>query len=112
MDLFRKPCGCRGRGFLCRDMDTITVRIMYVDNEEFNSPLGGGKLLECGTCVSGNFPSYTSTDIIEMQEEKEKVEEKNWTQTLTKRYLLYGCLKCGDTWRKHYKTWTDRDWNE
>jgi len=115
MNLFTKPCGCRGIGFLKSTRGSFTLRKLYVNNPDDNlerrNPLEGNTS-PCASALRGEYPTYSSTDLIEIQEEKDIEQREGFCVEKTLWYFLYGCLKCGETWREHYKTKTGRNWKE
>ena len=104
MKIFKKPCGCRGTGFLQTEHKLVTIRLMWV-SEDDNMP-------QCPSQMLRPFPTYTSTDIIELQKEKKVIENKKYSTEKITHYILYGCLKCGETWREKHKVNTYRKWKE
>lgn len=116
MNLFTKPCGCRGTGLLQSTRGSFTLRKKWKEQPEEKpenrNPLDDYNGAPCGIALRGQYPTYSSTELIEIQAEKEIEERQGFTVEKEVHYFLYGCLKCGETWKEHYKTDVKRDWKE
>jgi len=106
MSLFTKPCGCKGRKKLTKDYKHLNNKTKNF--EHWDGTVEDKVLMS----TSGKFRNYTSTDILRKEIEENELEEKYYTVTSKVEYLVYGCLKCGQTWREEYKTRTSKDWKE
>ena len=118
MGLFTKPCGCWGTSFWEVERTVLKVRSLFRSRmEEKESPelFSPHNIPECCTSIRGQFPTYTSTDLIEIQRDKVLVSEtENRVVVKDIEYLLYGCRKCEKQWKEKYRSkeksyWKDSD---